>query len=321
MSELVSVIIPVYNVETYLRDCLVTVLNQTYRNLEILCVNDGSLDSSRRILSEFAKTDPRIQIFDKPNGGLSDARNYALDRAQGKYIACIDSDDMIRKDMIELLVKRCEETGSDIAVCDMQYFYDDGRPAGDSDGGQFDVTSVKETPSLIAVNNSACNKLIRKELFDGIRFPVGKYYEDLAVIPILMYKADRVCKVNEPLYFYRQRSGSIAHTANQKIFHIYDALDAVSDYVKQNGNEADVLKELHRLYLVHGLDITTLRIREFDDRSIRKEYLAENMKRLRESCPDYQEDPFYKNADWKKKLVYWLLGKGYYNLVLKLYDR
>ncbi len=320
MSALVSVIVPVYNVEAYLAECLDSIIAQTYPDMEILCVNDGSKDGSRSILAEYEKKDSRIVILDKENGGLSDARNYALDRARGEYIACVDSDDVIAADMVGKLVKRLEDTGSDIAVCDMEYFYDDGSTSR-SEGGVFDVTSVRETPALIAINNSACNKLVRKELFAGIRFPVGKYYEDLAVIPILLYKAEKCAKVNEPLYRYRQRSGSIAHSANPKIFDIYDALDGVRGYVRAHGNEAGVLQELHHLYLVHGLDITTLRIREFDDKKIRSSYLEENMKRLKQSCPDYKKDSLYRKAGWKKKLVYFLLSGGAYDMVLRLYDR
>ena len=313
-------IVPVYNVEAYLRECLDSILAQTYRDLEILCVNDGSKDGSRAILSEYEKKDSRIVVLDKENGGLSDARNFALDRMKGDYVSCVDSDDVIRPDMIEKLVRRLEETGSDIAVCDMEYFYEDGAVSR-SEGGGFDVTSVRETPSLIAVNNSACNKLFRKELFDGVRFPVGKYYEDLAVIPVLLYKAGTCAKVNEPLYRYRQRGGSIAHSANPKIFDIYDALDGVRAYVRQHGDEAEVQAELHRLYIVHGLDLTTLRIREFDDKKIRRSYLAENMNRLKQSCPDYKKDSLYRQAGWKKKLIYVLLSAGAYDMVLRLYDR
>ena len=320
MDKKTTVIVPVYNVQNYLLECLESIIAQTEENLEILCVNDGSTDNSREILAEFSRRDERIKILDKPNGGLSDARNFALDRAAGDYIACVDSDDRIHPDMIAHLRRALEETGSDIAVSDMEYFYEDGT-AKQSDGGRFTCTSVRETPALIAINNSACNKLFRRELFADIRFPKGKFYEDLAVIPILLYRAGKVVKVDEPLYAYRQRQGSIAHSSDPRIFDIYDALDGIVNYVKAHGNEPEVLAALKSLYIVHGLDLTTLRIRDFSDRSIRADYLRKNMARLRQSYPDYDKDPALKQASFKKKVIYHLLKTGRMEQVLKLYDR
>ncbi|MCR5449853.1 MAG: glycosyltransferase [Solobacterium sp.] len=320
MDKKVSVVIPVYNVERYLAECLDSVVNQTYGNLEILAVNDGSKDSSGEILAAYALKDPRIIVLDKPNGGLSDARNFGMDHMSGEYVAFIDSDDVIDASMIGHLLEAAEKTDSEIAVSDMEYFYEDGR-VGYSDGGQFSCTNVRKSPELIAINNSACNKLFRSRLFRDVRFPKGLWYEDLATIPILLYKAGSVVKVNEPLYRYRQRSGSIAHSADRRIFDIYTALDTVRDYVKAAGNEPEVLSRIHSLYAVHGLELTTLRIRDFDDRSIRKEYLAENMKRLFASCPDYMKDPIVKKAGWKKKMIFGLLNMKKYDMVLKLYDR
>jgi glycosyltransferase involved in cell wall biosynthesis len=320
MNKKVSVVIPVYNVEQYLLECLDSVVNQTYHDLEILAVNDGSKDSSKEILDAYALKDPRITVLDKPNGGLCDARNCGMDHMTGEYVVFIDSDDVIDPDMVGHLLEAAEKTGSDIAVSDMEYFYEDGR-TGYSDGGQFTCTNVRETPGLIAINNSACNKLFRSELFRDVRFPKGLWYEDLATIPILLYKAGSVVKVNEALYRYRQRSGSIAHSADRRIFDIYTALDTIRDYVKANGNEPEVLSAIHSLYAVHGLELTTLRIRDFDDKSIRKEYLAENMKRLAASCPDYMKDEKVKKAGWKKKLIFALLNMKKYDMVLKLYDR
>ncbi|MBQ6490050.1 MAG: glycosyltransferase [Solobacterium sp.] len=320
MDKKVSVVIPVYNVERYLKECLDSVVNQTYGNLEILAVNDGSKDGSKDILDAYALQDPRITVLDKPNGGLSDARNYGMDHMTGEYAAFIDSDDVIDVNMIEHLLEAAEKTGSEIAVSDMEYFYEDGRTEY-SDGGQFTCTNVRKSPELIAINNSACNKLFRAELFRDVRFPKGLWYEDLATIPVLLYKAESVVKVNEPLYRYRQRSGSIAHSADRRIFDIYTALDTVRDYVRANGNEPEVLSAIHSLYAVHGLELTTLRIRDFDDRSIRKDYLAENMKRLAASCPDYMKDPKVKKAGWKKKMIFGLLNMKKYDMVLKLYDR
>lgn len=320
MQKKVSVVVPVYNVREYIDECLASIVNQTYSNLEILAVDDGSTDDSQQKIKAWREKDSRVFLVAKENGGLSDARNAGIAVATGDYIACIDGDDTIAPTMIEKLVNALEETDSEIAVCDMLYTYPDGT-SKPSSGGDFTTTNIQENPSLIGKNNSACNKLYCASLFQEITFPKGKNYEDLATIPILFYNAKRVVKVDEPLYFYRQRGGSISHSASPIVFDIYDAIDRIIDYVKNHGNEPEIIKELYHLYIVHGLDITTLRIKDFKEKEERISYLKENMRRLRQSYPDYEKDTMYQNASWKKKIIFWLLKKGKEAMVLKLYDR
>ena len=321
MNNKVSVIVPVYNVQDYIKECIDSITSNSYQNIEILAVNDGSKDNSRKILEELKEKDSRIIILDKENGGLSDARNYGMKHSTGSYYLFVDGDDVIAKDTIKELVEALENTNSDIAVCDMEYFYEDSNERKYSSGGNFEITNCKECPKLISINNSACNKLFKKEVFNDIEFPIKKYYEDLACIPILLYKANRVTKVNKAFYYYRQRSGSIAHTANKKIFDIYDALDGIYDYVKSHGNESSILEEIRHLYVIHGLNLTTLRIKDFDDKSLRKEYLNENMDRLEKSYPEYTKDSTYKNANLKQKIIFSLLKKRKMDTLLKIYDR
>ena len=316
MEIVVSVVVPIYNVEKYLSRCIDSIIDQSYDKLQIILVNDGSKDHSLEISKEYEAKDKRIIVLDKVNGGLSDARNYGIRYATGEYIVFIDSDDFIKENMIEKMLKKITMTNSDICVCDMEYLYDNGNIEFAS-GGDFDVTSDK----LVDINNSACNKMYKTSMFSDISFPVGKYYEDLATIPILMHKANKVCKVNEAFYVYYQRSGSIAHSANKKIFDIYYAIDRCIQYIKKHDNDLVSIKKLQSLYVLHGLDITTVRIKDFDDKDIRKEYLVENMKNLKKYYPDYQNDERYKHASMKKKLIYKLMEMNLMGVVLKIYDR
>lgn len=320
-TKLISIVVPVYNVELYLEECLDSLLNQTYKHIEILAVNDGSKDGSLKILEAYAKKDERVKVLNKENGGLSDARNFGIAHMQGEFVACVDSDDIVSEHYIESMYQAVIEHDLDIAVCDMKYFYDDIDEVKYSSGGEFTIGRIQDDPRLIAINNSACNKLFKKELFNDIDFPVGWFYEDLATVPILMYKAKRIGKVNEPLYYYRQRSGSIAHTASMKIFDIYRAIDRVEQYVINHGNEEDVLKELKHLYIIHGLDLTTLRIKDFDDKQCRKEYLEKNMECLKKAYPKYERDEVYKAYGFKKKLIFKLLKMNKIEQVLRLYDK
>ena len=320
MNELISVVVPIYNVEKYLPRCIDSIINQTYKNLEIILVNDGSKDRSLEICKNYMIRDFRIKIINKPNGGLSDARNAGIKQASGKYICFVDSDDFIKEKMIEDMLSALLNTNSDICVCDMEYLYDNDVVKFAS-GGEFKEGSVLDNPDLMIINNSACNKLYRLSLFNDWLFPVGKYYEDLATVPVLLYKANKICKVNEPYYVYYQRSGSIAHSANPKIFEIYEAINRCLEYVKINGRDARLIAKLNSLYIIHGLDLTTIRIKDFDDKSLRVKYLEENMKNLNKYYPKYEEDGYYRNCNLKKKIIFKLLKKGKYNLVLKIYDR
>lgn len=317
MNPLISVIVPIYNVEKYLKRCIDSIIKQTYSHLEIILVNDGSTDNSLKIAEEY--NDKRIKIFTKINGGLSDARNFGLQFASGSYVAFIDSDDFIELTMFEKMVNLIDGN-HEIVVCDMKYLYDDDTVSFAS-GGNFKDGNVKINPALITINNSACNKIFKKELFDDLKFPIGKYYEDLATVPILLYKAKSIVKCDEPFYIYFQRKDSIAHSANMKIFDIYESINSCIAYVKAKGNEKIIIDRLYSLYIIHGLDITTVRIKNFDEKIVRKAYLQKNIELLKKYYPDYKKDEVFKKYGFKKKIIFNLLALGLEDLVLKLYDK
>jgi len=321
MNLLISVIVPVYNVEQYLDECLASLSAQQWTDFEALLVNDGSTDGSPAILDAWAERDSRFRVIQRPNGGLSAARNTGIAASQGRYLAFVDSDDVIDPSYLSGLLEAQRRAPGSIAVCDMEYFDETGARSFSS-GGSFQEMEISSSPQLIRINNSACNKLFERELFSDIQFPEGKYYEDLATVPILLFKAGKAVKADQALYFYRQRRGSIAHRASPKIFEIYDAIDGVIRYLKDHGIAGDdpLLREARHLYIIHGLDLTTLRIRSFDDRSIRADYLRRNMARLMQSYPDYAHDSSYIEAPFKKKMIWKLLRHHQEELVLRLYD-
>ena len=171
MVNKVSVIVPVYNVQDYIEECLLSIMNQSYKEIEIVAVNDGSTDDSLRVLEKMQARDSRIIILNKENGGLSDARNYGIKHSTGDYYLFVDSDDVIHENMVEELLESLMKENADIAVSDMEYFYEDSNERKYSSGGTFETTNCKKNPELIAINNSACNKLFKKELFQDVEFP------------------------------------------------------------------------------------------------------------------------------------------------------
>ncbi|MDO5348237.1 MAG: glycosyltransferase family 2 protein, partial [Bacillota bacterium] len=220
----VSVIVPIYNVERYLDKCLHYLINQSLEEIEIICVNDGSKDNSQKIVDQYVNQYPnKVKSLIKENGGLSDSRNYGLEYATGQFVMFIDSDDWIEEQMCETMYRTAISESADLVVCDIQNVYEDGHVAYVS-CGDFKEGNIKTLPYLLTIDNSACNKLFKKTLFEDIKFPLGIWYEDLGCIPIVLSKAQRVVKVNKAFYNYFQREGSIMNTYSEKSLDIYKAL-------------------------------------------------------------------------------------------------
>ena len=213
-EPLISVIVPVYNVADFLDQCLDSIVNQTYRNLEILVVDDGSTDGSGDLCDQWAQRDSRIRVFHQPNGGLSAARNTALDEMQGELVMMVDSDDLLHPDSTTALQQLLARHQADIAVGGYVPFTGSEPvwPASAADGPERDYDQRQALLTVLyqqGLTHSAWGRIYKAELFDGIRYPVGRYYEDFAIIYPLLKKCQRVVKVDRPLYGYRQRENSI----------------------------------------------------------------------------------------------------------------
>ena len=210
--DLVSVIVPVYNVEKYLSDCIESITNQTYRQLEIILVDDGSTDASGDICDEYGKKDERIQVIHKENGGLSDARNTGLDRCTGEYIAFVDSDDIVSVRFIEYLHKTISMDSYDIvSLIKSARFWDDGvqKPLFD-ETESYKTEVLNPTQALRkmyyqTIPTGIPHRLYKRKIFDSIRFPVGYLYEDLATSYKLFMNAKRIAAISSVLYGYRLR--------------------------------------------------------------------------------------------------------------------
>lgn len=210
-SAKISVIVPVYKVEPYLRQCVDSILGQTYQDLEILLVDDGSPDSCPAICDEYAQKDPRVQVIHKKNGGLSSARNAALEVCTGDYIGFVDSDDWIEPEMFETLLNGLTQAQADIAVCGRYEEFREHRLARG-----WPETLVMDREEALGellrndtLQNLVWDKLYRRELFEDLRFPEGKTFEDMAVMHWLFLRAQRVVCLPAVMYHYLQRSNSI----------------------------------------------------------------------------------------------------------------
>lgn len=249
MEPQISVIIPVYNVERYLRQCLDSVVGQTYRNLEILIVDDGSADGSGNICDDY-RTDSRVHVFHTENRGLSASRNYALDRLHGDYIAFIDSDDWFEETALQTFLTTAQETGADIVGCQFYQEYVDKtvKPSG------FDTEFVAEGLDILAsmildhkLTEDMWDKFYRASLFHSIRYPEGLIFEDKATTYKLLQRASILAYTPAPLIHYRNREGSLSNVHSMKSLTDYwtvyrerfDTLSSISDqYYKTALSEA-----------------------------------------------------------------------------------
>ncbi len=246
----ISVVVPVYNVRDYLRKNIESILAQTFTDYELILVNDGSKDDSLSILREYEQKDPRITVIDKPNGGLSDARNAGMAIASGKYIQFIDSDDFVEPQLLEKCRQKLEETGADMVIFDIyQYFLATGKKeiianTYDASG----VYSIRTNPELIvSIQNCAWNKMYKLSLFkdNDIIYPWGCYYEDLGTTYRLLARCDKVAFINEPLYDYLQdRPGNITHQFNFSVYHVLDMVKLTLDDYKNLGIYETYYEEL-----------------------------------------------------------------------------
>ena len=220
MKPLVSIIIPVYNVEKYLEKCIASVVNQTYTNLEIILIDDGSPDNCPTICDAWKERDSRIKVIHQENGGLSHARNEGLKLATGEFIGFVDSDDWIEPEMYEILLSSVEETGVDIAVCNYQSEHENSQTVIQKpESLDKKIYTAIEALELILswksfIRTIVWNKLFRSHLLSKILFPEGKLYEDIVWTPKIIGRSKKIVTIDLALYHYLFREESLSHNVH-----------------------------------------------------------------------------------------------------------
>lgn len=211
MEKLITIIIPIYEVEKYLHRCVNSVLAQTYTKLEVILVDDGSPDNCGKICDEYAKKDDRVRVIHKSNGGQAEARNFGIDMAQGDYLGFVDGDDWLELDMYEKLYEALIENHADLSMCGLNYIYKKNVVVKRI----FDKQTIIKKDELIrmyftedTILSSPCNKLYKKELFEHIRYPVGKVFEDRYISLELFSNVDKAVDIGKAKYNYLRRNGS-----------------------------------------------------------------------------------------------------------------
>lgn len=243
--ELISIIVPAYNVEKYIGKCVDSILRQNYTNFELLLIDDGSTDSTAFLCDTYAQRDSRVKCFHKTNGGLSDARNYGLERMTGKYVTFIDGDDYVSDSYISNLVRMISiESDIQIAMIPGQMLRESDSPVNDK-GNDIEVLSAVDAMKKMMlrqnITHTSWGKLFTVNLWDDIRFPVGQNYEDYATTYHVFLHAKKVAYSFNRLYYYIQHDNSIMHQAcSKKTLSVLDVSDTVTDDIIKKCRECQI---------------------------------------------------------------------------------
>ncbi|MFZ4454878.1 MAG: glycosyltransferase family 2 protein [Bacteroidales bacterium] len=283
MKPLISIIVPIYNVEAYLKRCVVSIQNQTYPNIEIILVDDGSPDNSGKLCDELAAKDERIKVIHKPNGGLSDARNAGIDIAQGEFLSFIDSDDYIHPQMMELLYQNLVEAKADLSCCDIKNAYSTEAEYFDFDNTVKLYTNIEALEMLFTyycqVFVMVCNKLYRKEAFTEFRFAKGKIHEDEFLTYKILHHSPKIVFSDARLYYYYQSPNSIMRSQfSEKRLQYAEAMEERLAYF-----EAEKLSKFYNLTL-QKFGIWSLFFYYLNRASMSKEIRQKMLEIIRKNC-------------------------------------
>ena len=313
----VSIIVPVYNVERYIVRSMDSLVNQTLKDIEIIVVNDGSTDNSKKLIEIYQEKYPnKIKLVDKENGGLSDARNYGIPHATGEYIAFLDSDDYVELDTYEKMYNKAKEDDSDLVECDFIWEYPDRKKI---DTGKI-YNNKKEMLTYARV--VAWNKLIKRSLIEEhkIEFPKGLRYEDVEFTYKLIPFINKFSYVDKPFIHYVQRKGSIANVQNERTAEIFTVLDNVIEFYKKNNIYEKYRDELEYNYARYLLCSSLKRMCKIKDKTIRKKLLTESWKRLNLNFPNWKENVILKTVNIGKNKYMRTVNKSTYKIYSKILE-
>ena len=296
----VSVIVPVYNVFEYIDKCLNTLVNQTLKDIEIIVVNDGTLDESQTIIDKYKKKYPKIiKSFIKENGGLSDARNYGIERANGEYIAFVDSDDYVALDMYEKLYNKAKEKDFDMVVCDVYSVFTD-KEVPTSSNIKKDILNKKDIKKIYSnIYPTAWNKLYKSEIIEKnkLRFKKGVWFEDCEFIYRLLPYLNSIGVVKDKLIYYVQREKSISKTYDKRLYHYIDNWNGIIDYYKEKNLYNEYKKELEYSYVRYLYATFIKQCANYRDKKEYKKAVKTAIDERKKHFPHYRRNSlFYKNG-------------------------
>ena len=295
----VSIIVPIYNAEKYLKKCIDSLVNQTKKEIEIILINDGSTDNTENIIKEYK--DKRIKYFKNENQGIGKTRNFGIKKAKGNYIMFVDSDDYVELNACEELYKKAEKEKSDLVICDYYKVYNNGKKE-EVTIKDFKPTTLKKYPELLLnVNLAPWNKLYKKSLIDDnkLSFVENIKYEDTPFVAEALLKAKKIGKVNKSLIYYVIHKNSETTVRDKRIFDIVKIIDIVRTVYK---NEKKLTPTIDTLTLKMLMNYT-IQCRYQQDSNTIKEFINEVFKYIQTNIPNYKSNQYFKERSKLKAFI------------------
>lgn len=298
----VSVIVPVYNMEKYLGICLSSLVHQTFKDFEIIVINDGSKDRSEDIIKDYQKQYPNLlKYYSFPNQGISKSRNYGLKVAKGKYVTFIDSDDYVDIHFLEKMYERITTSKADICVCDY-YTVSEDDEIKEFRIDSFEDGCFKNNPQLLLkINSSPWNKLFKKTLFKDLCFEDIKY-EDLLLIPKVICLSTKIVKLDSCLNYYRIRAKSETTIVDEKVFDILKILEKLNDFFRREGILDKYYSEIE-YFNIYRVTIYTIQQRYQTDRDVRERFIDAAFNFLDDNFPKWRKNIYYKKKNILKRII------------------
>lgn len=294
----ISIIVPVYNAEKYLKKCLDSLVNQTKKELEFILINDGSTDKSEEIIKTYK--DKRIKYFKNKNQGIGKTRNFGIEKSSGKYLMFLDSDDYFSNDACEILYKEAEKEKADLIVFD--YYRVEKGNLNEVKIESFNATNIKDDPNLLLkINLGPCNKIYKKDLIknNDIKFEESLKYEDTLFIVKTIYNAKKIIKLNKFLHYYMIHEKSETTVRDERVFDILKIVDKIRNYLKNDKSIKDSVDKL----TVKILTNYTIQQRYQSDKNIAMKFIDEVFKYLEKEIPDYKNNKYYSGRSFVKRTI------------------
>lgn len=295
----ISIIVPIYNAEKYLNKCLDSLVNQTKKELEFILVNDGSTDKTEEIIKTYK--DKRIKYFKNKNQGIGKTRNFGIEKATGKYIMFLDSDDYFREDACEILYNKVEKNHADLGICDFYKIYDSGVEEKIK-LLSFKPTTLEKTPSLVnEINLAPWNKIYSKELItkNKLKFVENLKYEDAPFVIETFCRAKKIIKIDEYLNYYLIHGNSETTVRDKRCFDILKIIDLI----RKNTNDEEYLQDEINKLTVRIITNYTIQQRNQSDKNVGMEFIDKAFSYLEKEVPDYKNNKYFQNRSILKRTI------------------
>ncbi len=296
----ISIIVPIYNAEKYLSKCINSLINQTKKEIEIILINDGSTDRSEEIINNYR--DERIKYFKNENQGIGKTRNFGIEKATGKYLMFVDSDDYLKEDACEILFKKAEKEKLDLVICNYYKVDEETDKKEIIEIKEFKNTKLKDNKELLLnVNLAPWNKLYKRDLIkkNKIKFVENLKYEDAPFVVETMDKAKRIGQVTEALNYYVIHKNSETTIRDRKVFDIIEIVDKIRKYFSKRKDYTEIINKLS----VRILTNYTIQQRMQQDKKIAKEFINQAFQYMQENIPDYKDNKYYENRGFLRRTI------------------